>query len=272
VTGTTFVIASLAISGVPPFAGFWSKDEILSEAIHNGHPVLFAIALMTSLLTAFYMFRLIFLVLFGKARTSLHPHESPKVMTIPLSILAIFSIFIGLLGSPLTHNMFQTFIHGHAGATESAGPDYFVMGLSTLIALVGIGTAYLFYILGNKILPQSLRNRFTFLYNLLSNKYYVDELYGFLFIKPLIGLSNLASKFDLGIIDGAVNLSARIVVVISNAKAWVDRYIVDGAVNLVANIIGLSSTILRRIQTGYIQTYLLIAFLGLTLILFIKLM
>ncbi len=273
ITGATFVIASLAISGVPPFSGFWSKDEIISETLHNGHPFLFAIAIATSLLTAFYMFRLIFLVLFGKSRTELHPHESPKVMTIPLGILALFAIFIGFLGSPFMHNAFQAFIHiGQAGeAAENANPNYLVMAISTVVALSGIGMAYLFYILNNKILPQAIRSKFAFLYNLLSNKYYVDEIYDFMFIKPVAGLSRLAARFDLGIIDGAVNGCAKAVVVLSEVKAWIDRYIVDGAVNMTAKTVGLFSSVLRRMQTGYIQTYLLIAFLGLVVILFVKL-
>ncbi len=273
ITGTTFVIASLAISGVPPFSGFWSKDEIMSEALRNGHPFLFAIAIATSLLTAFYMFRLIFLVLFGKPRRELHPHESPKVMTIPLAILAIFAIFIGFLGSPFTHNIFQTFLHlGQAETAESAGPNYFVMGISTLVALFGIAAAYLFYMLNNKILPQTIRSKFSFLYNFVYNKYYIDEFYDAFFIKPVIRLAGFASKFDLAVIDGAVNGCAKIVVALSRVKAWIDRYIVDGAVNMIAGIVGLFSSALRRIQTGYIQTYLLIAFLGLVLIIFVKLM
>ncbi len=269
VTGMTFVIASLAISGIPPFCGFWSKDEILSEALRNGHPVLFAIAMATSLLTAFYMFRLIFLVLFGKPRSQMHPHESPNVMTIPLCILAIFAVSIGFLGSPFMHNAFQAFISGsRREMAENLTPNYLVMGLSTLAALSGIGAAYLFYILNNKILPKEIRNKFSFLYDLLSNKYYIDEMYEFLFIKPVMRLARFASRFDLGVIDGAVNASARIVIIISSIKAWIDRYIVDGAVNLTARAVGLASLALRRIQTGYIQTYLLLAFFGLIIILF----
>ncbi|MBI5124063.1 MAG: NADH-quinone oxidoreductase subunit L [Candidatus Omnitrophica bacterium] len=268
ITGAAFVIASLAISGVPPFSGFWSKDEILSEVLRNGHPYLFAIAIATSLLTAFYMFRLIFLVLFGKPRSELHPHESPKVMTVPLGILAIFAIFVGLLGSPLMNNAFQAFMH--PGVHENS-PNYPVMFLSTIVAALGIGAAYLFYILGNKILPIGIRSKFTLLYNLLYNKYYIDEIYNFLIIKPVIRLSGLAAKFDLGVIDGAVNKAAKAAVVLSNIKSWIDRYIVDGAVNMTARIVGLFSLILRRAQTGYIQTYLLIAFFGLVLIIFIKL-
>ena len=272
VTGTTFIIAALAISGVPPFAGFWSKDEILSEILHNGHPFIFIIAAATSFLTAFYMFRLIFLALFGKPRSELRPHESPKVMTIPLCVLAVFAAFIGLIGSPFMNNLFQRFIQ--TGAQHEASipkADYSIMGLSTVIALVGIGMAYLFYILNNKILPQKVRGKFGVLYKIVYNKYYVDEIYGFLFINPVIRLAKAAFKFDAGIIDGAVNASAKGVVILSRIKAWIDRYIVDGAVNMTAQAVGWSSAVLRRVQTGYVQTYLLIAFLGLLFIIFVKL-
>ncbi len=272
ITGTTFVIASLAISGIPPFSGFWSKDEILSEILHNGHPFLFMTASVTSFLTAFYMFRLIFLVLFGKPRSEIHPHESPNVMTVPLAILAVFAIFIGIIGSPFMNHAFQNFISlGQAHESESPAPDYLVMGLSTLLASLGIGAAYLLYILNKEILPQRMRQHFTLLYNLVYNKYYIDEIYDFLFIKPCIRLSRLAFKFDLRVIDGTVNAIARIVVILSKITSWIDHYVVDGAVNMVATAVKLFSLALRRIQTGYIQTYLLIAFFGLAIIILIKL-
>ena len=271
-TGTTFVIASLAISGIPPFSGFWSKDEILSEILHNGHPILFTIAAVTSFLTAFYMFRLIFLVLFGRPRSEIHPHESPGVMTVPLGILAVFAIFIGLVGSPFMNYAFQDFLHlGQAHESGSPQPDYLVMGLSTFLASFGIAIAYLLYVLNISILPQRIRQYFTPLYNLVYNKYYIDELYNFLFIQPTLRLSRLASKFDLGVIDGTVDNVARTTVILSKIASWIDRYIVDGAVNMTAKVVGLFSLALRRIQTGYIQTYLLIAFFILVIILFVKL-
>jgi NADH-quinone oxidoreductase subunit L len=272
ITGLTFVIASLAISGIPPFAGFWSKDEILSEILKNGHPFLFVLATVTSLLTAFYMFRLIFLVLFGKSRSEIHPHESPKVMTVPLGILAVFAIFIGLVGSPFMNNAFQNFIYmGQLHETEIIKPDYAVMGLSTLLATLGIGIAYLLYMLNRNILPQRIRQHFSPLYNLVYNKYYIDEIYDFLFIRPTMRLARLAFKFDLGVIDGTVNGVAKLTVICSKIAAWIDRYIVDGAVNMTAKTVGIFSLVLRRTQTGYIQTYLLIAFFGLVIIIFVKL-
>ncbi len=272
ITGTTFIIASLAIAGVPPLSGFWSKDEILSELLHNGHPILFAVALSTSLLTAFYIFRLIFLVLFGKPRSELHPHESPKVMTIPLSILAFFSIFVGFIGSPFMNHAFQNIVRvgvAHIMAVEE--PDYLVMGISTMIGFLGIGLAFLFYILNNKILPSETRAKFALLHKLLHNKYYFDEIYEFLFIKPCARLAQLSFKFDLGVIDGAVNGLAKVTVIISEIKSWIDLYIVDGAVNGIAKVVGLLSSALRQVQTGFVQSYLLIAFLGLIIIILIKL-
>ena len=232
--------------------------------MRNGHPFLFVYAAVTSLLTAFYMFRLIFLVLFGKSRSEIHPHESPKVMTVPLSILAVFAIFIGLVGSPFMNNAFQNFIYlGQTHESESLKPDYAVMGFSTLLAVLGIGIAYLLYILNKNILPQRVRQHFSPLYNLVYNKYYVDEIYDFLFIRPTMRLAKLAFKFDLGVIDGTVNGVAKLTVILSKIAAWIDRYIVDGAVNMTAKIVGIFSLVLRRMQTGYIQTYLLIAFFGL---------
>ncbi|MDP3787479.1 MAG: NADH-quinone oxidoreductase subunit L [Candidatus Omnitrophota bacterium] len=272
VTGTTFIIAGLAIAGVPPLAGFWSKDEILSELLKSGHPALFAIALATSLMTAFYMFRLIFLVLFGKPRSELHAHESPNVMTIPLSILAVFSIFIGFIGSPFMNHAFQNFIYfGDVHTMEVIEPNYFAMGLSTAVGLFGIGLAYLFYILNNKILSQTIRAKFSLLYDVLSNKYYSDEIYEFLFIKPCLRLADLSFKFDLGVIDGAVNGAARVTMAISRVKSWIDIHVVDFFVNLVAVLTGFTSLAVRRIHTGRVQNYLLIAFFGLVLIIVIKL-
>lgn len=273
VTGITFIIGSLAIAGVPPLSGFWSKDEILSEALSTGHPVLFTIGIITSVLTAFYIFRLVFLVLFGQMRSELHPHESAKVMIIPLSILAFFSISIGFIGSPFMHYAFQNFMHSQVShASAAPEPNRLVMAFSTLAAFLGIGFAYVIYILNNKILPSSFRARFTLLYRILYNKYYIDEIYDFVFVNPCIFLSHLSFKFDVRIIDGAVNGIAGLTIIISRIKAWFDLYIVDGMVNLTARIVNLCSRSLRLAQNGFVQSYFLAAFLGLVIIILIKFM
>jgi NADH-quinone oxidoreductase subunit L len=272
ITGTTFIIGSLAIAGVPPFSGFWSKDEILSEALISGHPVLLGIGLLTSLLTAFYISRLIFLVLFGKARSEMHAQESPRIMTIPLSILALFSVSIGFIGSPFTHFAFQRFIQPQAHTILGLEPNYFIMALSTVVALLGIGLAYSFYMLDYKVLPASLRAKFLPLYKIIYNKYYIDEIYDFVFIKPCIALARFASGFDFGIIDGAVNRAAAAVVIVSKIKAWFDLYIIDGIVNLTAKTIAFFSGALRLTQTGRVQFYILVGFSGILVIMVIKLM
>jgi NADH-quinone oxidoreductase subunit L len=251
VTGWTFIIGSLAIAGVPPLSGFWSKDEMLSEILREGHPFLFAIAVITSLLTALYMFRLIFVVLFGKPRSELHAHESPAVMTIPLAVLAVFSVF--------------------AGFFKPVKVEYFMLGVSMFIVIGGIGTAYVFYILGNKVLPASVRSKFSFLYKIILNKYYIDEIYEAALIRPCMSLAKFAASFDLRFVDGAVNLTAYLSMIAGRIQSWFDKYIVDGAVNMVANITWLCSAVFRRLQTGFIQNYILIAFLGLAIMILIKL-
>ena len=266
ITGAAFIIAGLAISGIPPFSGFWSKDEILSMALENGHPILFAVALVTGLLTSFYMFRLIFLVLFGKERSEFQAHESPMVMTTPLVVLALFAVFSGFLGSPFCGYAFQKFLHLGAHNLEAMRPDYPVMAISTLAGILGIGLAYTLYIRNNKILSASARAKFAQLYKVISNKYYFDEIYALLIIRPSIRMANIFFRFDLGVIDSLVDKAALLTVVLSRIKGWIDLYIVDGLVNAAAMTVGFFSEKLRKIQTGLIQNYLLAAFLGVIII------
>lgn len=236
VTGTTFILGALALAGIPPLAGFWSKDEILSQAYH-GHPVLFAVAALTSLLTSFYMARLIFLVLFGKPRQESHAHESPLTMTIPLIILSFFAVTIGLIGSPFMQHAFQKFIMlGALGAQHAQESGLAVMILSTIISLAGILLAYVVYVRGAKILPQGVRVLFSPLYKLAANKYYIDEIYEALFIQPFLKLCRGSNQFDGSVVDGLVNKTA-------NFVQW-------------------SAGLLRRLQTGLIQNYLLVLIIG----------
>lgn len=243
-TGWTFLIGSLAIAGVAPLSGFWSKDEILTAALKSGNTFFFGVVLLTSLLTAFYMFRLIFLVLFGKPRSDMHAHESPISMTIPLVILSAFAVCVGLSGSPFFHHAFQNFVYFKSLPGEEH-PQYFVMVLSSAVSLLGIGLAYVLYIQGNKILSLSIRSRFQGLYQLLLNKFYFDEIYQLIFVQPTIRLCAIMSAFDLRIIDGIVNGSAKFV-------RW-------------------TSDLLRPIQTGLIQNYLLVAVVGVIVFVFLSL-
>ncbi|MGH2403131.1 MAG: NADH-quinone oxidoreductase subunit L, partial [bacterium] len=175
----TFLIGTLALSGIFPFAGFWSKDEILLEVFHHD-PVLFAMAALTSLLTAFYMFRVIFYTFTGTLRSQhTHPHESPAVMTTPLWVLAIFSALIGFVGAPFLGNPFHEFLHFEG--VEAAASDPRVVLISVAVAGAGILLAAVVYYW--KIVPASaLRRAVGPLHTLVANKYYIDELYNAVFV------------------------------------------------------------------------------------------
>ncbi len=241
ITAMTFIIGALALGGVPPFAGFWSKDEILVAAYQNGHHGLFYVAVITSFLTAFYMARLIFLVLFGKPRMdTAHLHESPLSMTLPLMVLAVFAVFIGLIGSPFTDHAFQKFIAGEAAQAEGGALSAMMMKLSAGISLSGIFLAFLIYIKGWKVLPEGVRAQFRWLYNLVYNKYYIDEIYDAVFVKPVLALCRGAFSFDSRIVDGIVNGTA----------AFIQRL----------------SSVLRPIQTGLVQNYLLVQVVGIIIL------
>lgn len=263
VTALTCLIGALAISGVPPLSGFWSKDEILSSIYASGNIFIFVLAVLTAFMTAFYMFRLLFLTFFGKPRDEkIHAHESPKVMTMPLVILSIFSIFSGFVGSPFMHHSFSRFIYFHPHSPEA---NLFVMALSVAVALLGIALAWFFYILNPKI-PPLLAKNFSPLYNLLLNKYWIDEIYDRFIIQPFLRLTRLAFSFDNKVIDGSVNFCAGACVFVSNVKGWIDRCIVDGLVNLLAYIIKSLSIVFRRLQTGYIQNYILLIFTSIAIL------
>lgn len=237
VTSITFVIGGLALAGVPPLAGFWSKDEILLGAYTSGHTAIFVFGVITALLTAFYTFRLIFLVFFGKPRNyhEDHVHESPAVMSIPLVILGVLALTAGLIGSPLTENAFQGFIaHGH----EAEHPDYMVMGISIAVALLGILGAWLKY--GINVLPSNVITKSNPIYKLLTNKYYMDELYHYTLIVPTHAVAKFVLIFDQKIVDGIVN-----------GVAWVTSRTGSG---------------LKRVQTGYVQNYALYMIVGLVVL------
>ena len=218
----TFLAASLAIAGVPPLSGFVSKDEILWYSFSSpiGHWALWLIGAVTALLTAFYMFRLVFLTFHGESRVApdVHPHESPAAMAYPLAALGVLSIIGGFIGWPkilgggawFEHFLSPVFehadhqLHLHE-AHHALSTEYGLMGLSVVIALVGIFWAYRWYV-KNPSAAESVRTKFSGLYTLLLNKYWVDEIYDAIVVQPLLKMSRLVYKyFDLGVIDGAAN-------------------------------------------------------------------
>jgi len=292
ITFWTFLIATLAISGVPLFSGFFSKDAILTSALVFGlanpaHIILFILALVSAGLTAFYMFRALFMTFYGKPKDEeiySKIHESPSMMTIPMVILAVLTILITLDNWPGFQNLpgigefagwFQHLIQKPAmvaGALTTAGESAehavshetahtIATWLSIFVAGTGILLAYLFYYkksLSAKKVSKSLSS----IYTLLRNKYYFDEFYGASVIRGVLGLSRASAKFDDKVVDGAVNGTAKVSLYISRASRWFDDNIVDGAVDGTAFISDLLGSRLRRIQTGKIENYVAFLLVG----------
>lgn len=263
ITYKTFLVASLAIAGIPPLSGFFSKDEILWETFATGHQFLYLIGLITALMTAFYVFRLFNLTFEGKPRygSHVHPHESPKVMTIPLIILAVLSAIGGFVGIPTVFsgehgNLFANWLEPVYEKSEvfflhfnlySHATEILLMILSVAVGLTGILLARHFYLKNIKPIDWVIE-RFQKLYKLLFNKYYVDEIYDFLVVTPIVKISE---KFLWKINDSLI---------------------IDGFINSTAEVVDELSKIIRRIQTGVAQFYALIMIFGITLIIFLLLL
>lgn len=264
-TAWTFIIGTVAIAGIPPLSGFWSKDEILLAAFENHNYVVFGMLLLCAFMTSFYMFRLTFLTFFGKMRNHhLHPHESPASMTAPLWALAIGAILVGIPGSPFMNHWFGNFINGtlhHAGHHGEHALNWFVIGCSVAVGASGMILAGIFY-LGGRNLGKNVADAFKPLYVLSQNKFYFDEIYTAVLIRPFWKLAALLFAFDKDVVDGAVNGTGSNTMLMSRIKHWIDKNIVDGLVNFTGNLVQFLSAILRLFQTGMIQHYLFVAFVG----------
>ncbi len=272
VTSLTFLVACLAIAGVPPFSGFWSKDEILVAVKQSGNTTLYVLAVVGAALTAFYMFRLYFVVFAGAEKKK--AHESPAVMSVPLAVLGVLSVCAGWVGLPWMKTGIVSFLTGprtHEAGAHAAhhGPDYAVMGTSLLVVAGGILLAYATY-MKNWVSREAFSRRLPLLYKLVYNKYYVDEIYQTLVIGPVVKLARGLYAFDLAVIDGAVNGTASLTVLLSKAKRWFDLYVIDGLVNGVAWLTQLFGRVGRRAQSGYVQQYALMILIGLGTILIVK--
>jgi len=249
-TTLTMGIATLAIAGIPPFAGFWSKDEILWKA-YQSNWVFWLIGVITAFITSFYMFRLLFMTFAGDyrgAKVDAHghgshghddhghgePHESPWVMLVPLMVLALLSVVGGFVGygNRFEHFLAPVFGSGEvaAGEATSRGTELLLMGVSVIVALLGAALAYVLYV-SKPYLPQKIADAMNGFYTAVLNKYYVDELYAKLFVKPLI--------------DGSTNI------------LWqgVDRKVIDDTVNNAADGARHVSDEVRHMQSGNLRSY-----------------
>jgi NADH-quinone oxidoreductase subunit L len=260
VTYRTFLIAALANAGVIPFAGFWSKDEIIGGAFLRNHWIIGTMLMAAAFLTALYMFRLVYIVFFGKDNVpkDVHPHESKPLMALPLVLLAIPAAVIGFVGFPPDAGIFHRFIepvfepamHASGAIHPAAGftvPTMMIMLISTMTAIAGIFAAFLLYFRANAI-PGTMAQGMPWLYNALLHKWYFDELY------------------HRVLVDGGKSLAYGL---------WrFDQRVVDGVVNGVAGLVRGSGGKLRRVQTGFVQGYALaigLGVLGLVTYLFIVL-
>ena len=269
-TAITFILGSLSLAGIFPLSGFWSKDEILLLA-WNKSPIFALVGLAVAFMTAFYMFRLCFIAFYGKARDQHkfeHAHESPKVMTVPLVILAFLSIFAGWVGIPWLSKGYSSFVYHHE--VHHLEPNFILMIVATLVALSGIYLAYVIYYKGT-ISAERLKDRFSSIHKLLYNKYYFDELYNAIIIRPLFKLADfLFKKFDLGVIDWLVNAAGNFTVFLSWFWELFDTYVVDGAVNGLGYVVRGTGAGIRRVQTGQLQNYAFVIFFGIVLIILLK--
>ncbi len=310
---TTFItmfVGALAIAGVPGLSGFFSKDEILAKTF-LASPWLWGLAVVTAGMTAFYMFRLIFMTFFGEYRgpkwgddaegqadgdhtaaaddhghDGAHawhgPHESPKLMTVPLMILAVGAAVGGYVGIPpvigdfigvgnaIEHFLEPSFVAEsaalaeegeHAVAHLSHAAEFGLMAFSVLIAGLGIALAYHLYVRRPKR-SEELAENWAGAHRVLMNKYYVDEAYNATVIKGTMGSARGLWAVDRHVVDGAVNGTGWLTRALSWVSHVLDKYIVDGLVNLAAWICAEGSYIFRRGQTGLIQNYAVATLFG----------
>lgn len=279
ITFGTMLIGTLAIAGTPLLAGFFSKDEILWKAFSSrqGHVVLWLIGVIVAGMTAFYMFRLLFMTFFGDSRVDHHRehhiHESPRSMTAPLIVLAIGSVVSGYIGFPAWLGGTNAFEHFLEPVFEPMpiplGPpveyshlvEAGMAAVSVAIAFIGFALAY------SKYCKRSWEEQrevaqYGPLYRVFLNKFYIDELYDALFVNRSKDAGLGLWKFDAKIVDGAVNGSAWATVKSALGSGWWDRWIVDGTVRFIGGFIKTVSWPVRLIQTGYAQNYALVMVLG----------
>ncbi len=318
VTFWTMLVGTLAIAGIPPLAGFFSKDEILFRTFLSSK-VIWALAVATALMTAFYMFRLMSLTFFGAYRGpawqvgggghghedaaaagghghgAWHgPHEAPRSMTVPLMLLAVGAVTAGFVGVPsalgggnaIEKFLEPSFVAHTAAASDAAAVDASahaasaatgaahdaaahmstlgelgLMAFSVLVGIVGILVAYRFYVRRPEIAAR-LAARWKTAHRVLTNKYYVDELYGATVVRGTLAGADGLWAFDRTVVDGVVNGSGWITVLSSWISHLVDKYLVDGLVNLTGSMLHQASFMFRRLQTGLIQNYALLMLFG----------
>ena len=268
-----YMIGTLALAGLPPFAGFWSKDEILADAFTEGFTTVYWLLTIAAFFTAFYMGRQIWMVFFGEPRheAAAHAEESPKVVTVPLMVLAALSILGGALNLPGVHTFTEWLEH----TIEVHGGEFVwsVAIISTILALLGIWISWLIY--GRNPLkagqPDPLKERLGTLFTGMENKWYVDELYQAIIITPFVKSSQFLADvidwkfwhdwFHETVIAGTYNWVSHIAL-----NRYADQRGIDAFANGLATVTQWLSATLRKIQNGFVRSYALSVLLGVVLI------
>jgi NADH-quinone oxidoreductase subunit L len=280
ITALTMLVGVFAIAGVPLFAGWYSKDAILAEALAYGlvrpsHMLLLLLPLVTAGITCFYMFRMWFMTFAGEPKdhhVHEHAHEAPRVMTVPLIILAVFGVcvawgwplwnaeasFLGrILRSAQPTAVDADFAALHSQAHDSLAIYHDMAGWLALGA-AGLGTlfAVMIYYL-KRFDPADTVEQFPGVYRLLSAKWHFDEFYSVAFVRPSLVVARWFRWFDANVIDGALHGIAWFTVRLAKWDGIFDGYVVDGLVNLLATVTYAIGSALRRVQTGFIRSYIL---------------
>jgi NADH-quinone oxidoreductase subunit L len=268
-TFATYVIGSLALAGLFPLAGFWSKDDIINGAYQSARAgssvgwFVFLAALLTAFLTAAYVARMIALTFFGEAKYDpehVHPHESPKAMTVPLVILAFMAIVSGFVGLPGKLNLFAQWVHfGDVEHAFNLALDAF----STVLALSGLYLGWTIFGL-KKVRIDLAKSPLAWFYKLLQRRYYFDELYFNGIVHPISGpIARAAYWTNQKVLDAVINFAGAAAVSLGKGLYnGVDQPVIDGAVNGLAQGAGAAGNGLKFWQTGNVQIYAAGLFVG----------
>ncbi len=269
----TFLLGGLSLAGFPLLtAGFWSKDEILADAFAHQHWVVLAVLAFTALLTAFYTMRQITLTFLGKPRTGAagHAHESKWTMTLPLLILAVFGVAAGWFGIhegfPLIGGMIPNYFHHIVGSMlgeqlETIPFDPIPLLISLVVSLGGLALGYWVYKDYKAGAVDPVQKALGKFYPVLKNKYYIDEMYNKVFIRPVVWLSDVFSNaMDLKVIDGVLHAVAHSVGVVGAfLRNYIDKPVVNGIGDFVSEVVKKLGVNLRPLQTGKVQQYMIMA-------------
>ncbi len=270
-----FLVGTLAIAGIFPLAGFWSKDEIMAHAFVHGRYVLYAFAAVAAALTSFYMFRLTYLTFYGRSRVdphvASHIHESPGVMIGPLTVLGVLSVVGGFPGVPPDDGWFHHFLRPVATAVgadvhhPSLGLLVGLMAVATVIALLGWGVAHYLY----SARPEAagrLSEKAPVAYTWLLNKYYVDEFYDATVVEPMKRLGAVWDWLDRTVIDGVVRGVGQMTEAGSALSTAIEKYVIYGSLNVLGYGNHLAARSWRKLQTGKVNHYAALIVAGLFLL------